>query len=168
MPVSGFFMTVDSKKRRAVKVGFYHDKSMVSFTFTMEFFLETMTLKHYLLSKPEIEEYFPFDERTAVFKVQGKVFALLIKYQGRQLLNLKCDPAHAIELRDIFTEIIPAYHMNKRHWNSVVLDGDLPVGEIQRLIDHSYSLVVKGLKKSIREGLEVRHGKSVLYSDFHP
>ena len=123
-----------------------------------------MMLKNYLLSKPEAGEYYPFDNHTGVFKVQGKMFALLITKQGQQLLNLKCDPAHAIELRDIFTEIIPAYHMNKRHWNSVILDGDLPMGEIERLIDHSYGLVVKGLKKSIREGLEVRHGKRILYA----
>ena len=122
------------------------------------------TLKQYLLSKPEAEEHYPFDDYTAVFKVQGKMFALLIKKQGTPLLNLKCDPGHAIELRDIFPEVIPAYHMNKRHWNSVVLQGDLPAGEIQRQIEHSYGLVVKGLKKSIREGLEVRHGKPALYA----
>jgi predicted DNA-binding protein (MmcQ/YjbR family) len=119
--------------------------------------------KKYLLAKPEAEEYFPFDDHTAVYKVQGKMFALLIKKQGQWLLNLKCSPDHAIELRDIFPEVIPAYHMNKRHWNSIVLDGNLPIGEIQRQIDHSYALVVKGLKKSIREGLEVRHGVDVLY-----
>jgi predicted DNA-binding protein (MmcQ/YjbR family) len=123
--------------------------------------LDSTALKKYLLSKPEAEEYYPFDDHTAVFKVQGKMFALLIKKQGQPLLNLKCDPAHAIELRDVFIEIIPAYHMNKRHWNSVILDGDLPIGEIERLIDHSYGLVVKGLKKSIREGLEVRHGEEI-------
>ncbi|UTV98562.1 MmcQ/YjbR family DNA-binding protein [Marinomonas rhizomae] len=123
--------------------------------------MDSTTLKKYLLSKPEAEEYYPFDDYTAVFKVQGKMFALLIKKQGQPLLNLKCNPDHAIELRDIFKEIFPAYHMNKRHWNSIILDGDLPNGEIERLIDHSYGLVVKGLKKSIREGLEVRYGEDV-------
>ncbi|MGO2514067.1 MmcQ/YjbR family DNA-binding protein [Marinomonas polaris] len=123
--------------------------------------MDILIIKDYLLSKPEAVEDYPFDDKTAVFKVQGKMFALLSKYQGRQLLNLKCNPDHAIELRDIFMEIIPAYHMNKRHWNSVILDGDLPMGEIERLVDHSYSLVVKGLKKSIREGLEVRHGGEI-------
>ena len=127
--------------------------------------MDSTTLKKYLLSKPEAEEHYPFDDYTAVFKVQGKMFALLIKKQGQPLLNLKCNPDHAIELRDIFKEVFPAYHMNKRHWNSVILDGDLPNGEIERLIDHSYGLVVKGLKKSIREGLEVRYGKTVLYGD---
>lgn len=133
-----------------------HDKDAI---------LDSTSLKQYLLSKPEAEEYYPFDDYTAVFKVQGKMFALLIKKQGAPLLNLKCLPDHAIELRDIFTDVIPAYHMNKRHWNSIVLSGELPMGEIQRQIDHSYSLVVKRLKKSIREGLEVRHGKSNLYSE---
>jgi len=124
-------------------------------------FLDIKTLKLYLLSKPEAEECYPFDNETAVFKVQGKMFALLSRKQGQQLLNLKCQPDHAIELRDIFKEIFPAYHMNKRHWNSIILDGDLPDGEIERLVDHSYSLVVKGLKKSIREGLEVRYAGEI-------
>ncbi|MGO2354375.1 MAG: MmcQ/YjbR family DNA-binding protein [Marinomonas foliarum] len=127
--------------------------------------MDSTTLKKYLLSKPEAEEYYPFDDYTAVFKVQGKMFALLIKKQGSPLLNLKCTPDHAIELRDIFSDVIPAYHMNKRHWNSVVLSGDLPMGEIQRQIDHSYSLVVRKLKKSVREGLEVRYGEPALYGD---
>lgn len=125
--------------------------------------MDLTILTKYLLSKPEAEEYYPFDDYTAVFKIQEKIFALLISKQGLQLLNLKCSPDHAIELRDIFPEVIPAYHMNKRHWNSIVLDGSLPMGEIQRQIDHSYALVVKGLKKSIRESLEVRHGIYVLY-----
>lgn len=121
-------------------------------------------VKAYLLSKPETGESYPFDERAAVFKVQDKMFALLIKNQGKQLLNLKCDPDHAMELRDIFPEVTPAYHMNKRHWNSILIEGDLPDGEIQRLIDHSYGLVVKKMKKSVREGLEVRHGKTIIYA----
>lgn len=125
--------------------------------------MDVSTVKSYLLSKPESEECYPFNEQAAVFKVQGKMFALLSKHQGRPLINLKCNPDHAIELRDIFTEIFPAYHMNKRHWNSIFLDGALPIGEVERLIDHSYSLVVKGLKKTIREGLEVRYGKPMVY-----
>jgi predicted DNA-binding protein (MmcQ/YjbR family) len=132
-------------------------------------FLDIEAVKAYLLSKPESGESYPFDGRAGVFKVQNKMFALLIKNQGKQLLNVKCDPDHALELRSIFTEIIPAYHMNKRHWNSIIIEGhlsdeEMPDGEIQRLIDHSYALVVKGLKKSIREGLEVRHGKPILYA----
>lgn len=125
--------------------------------------VNSLAMKKYLLSKPESIEDYPFDDHTPVFKVQGKMFALLSKYEGRLLLNLKCDPDHAIELRDVFSDVIPAYHMNKRHWNSLILNGDLPIGEIQRQIDHSYALVVKGLKKSIREGLEVRHGTLALY-----
>lgn len=120
-------------------------------------------IKHYLLSKPEALETYPFDDKTAVFKVQNKMFALLITRQGQPLLNLKCDPADAMELRDIFDDVIPAYHMNKRHWNSIMLNGNLPIGEVQRQVDHSYALVVKGMKKSVREGLEVRHGSDVIY-----
>ncbi|RBO83340.1 MmcQ/YjbR family DNA-binding protein [Marinomonas aquiplantarum] len=120
-------------------------------------------VKSYLLSKPEAVEVYPFDNRTAVFKVQGKMFALLTRYQAKGLLNLKCQPDHAIELRDVFDEVIPAYHMNKRHWNSVMYEGSLPDGEIERLIDHSYALVVKGMKKSLREGLVLRHGEIAVY-----
>ncbi|WP_191599943.1 MmcQ/YjbR family DNA-binding protein [Marinomonas algicola] len=125
--------------------------------------MDVKIVKSYLLFKPEAEECYPFDESIAVFKVQGKMFALLSRYQGRPLVNLKCNPDHAIELRGIFEEVFPAYHMNKRHWNSIFLDGELPMGELERLIDHSYALVVKGLKKSIREGLEVRYGKPLIY-----
>ncbi|RNF52902.1 MmcQ/YjbR family DNA-binding protein [Marinomonas hwangdonensis] len=125
--------------------------------------VNSLAIKKYLLSKPESIEDYPFDDHTPVFKVQGKMFALLSQYQGRLLLNVKCDPHHAIELRDVFSDVIPAYHMNKRHWNSLIVEGDLPMEEIQRQIDHSYTLVVKGLKKSIREGLEVRHGALALY-----
>lgn len=125
--------------------------------------LKINAITAYLLAKPEAEECYPFDAQTAVFKVQGKVFALLTRKQQTPLLNVKCDPEQAIELRNVFADVIPAYHMNKRHWNSIVLTGSLPIGEVQRQVDHSYGLVVKGLKRSIREGLEVRHGSSVLY-----
>lgn len=125
--------------------------------------MELSTLKAYLLAKPEAVEDYPFDDKTAVFKVQNKMFALLSRHQGKALINLKCHPDHAIELRDVFEEVIPAYHMNKRHWNSILYEGHLPEGEIQRLIDHSYALVVKGMTKAQRQGLEVRHGSAVIY-----
>ncbi|HDY98519.1 MAG TPA: MmcQ/YjbR family DNA-binding protein [Pseudomonas sabulinigri] len=122
-----------------------------------------MDLRRYLLSKPEAEESFPFGPEAAVFKIQGKMFALLLERDGVASVNLKCDPEQAIGLRDLFTAVTPGYHMNKRHWNTVRDDGSIPVGELQRMIDHSYALVVKGLNRTQRLGLEARHGQAVLY-----
>lgn len=120
-------------------------------------------LQHYLLQKPEAEEDYPFGPDATVYKVLGKMFALTF-FRGKQIhINLKCEPREALELRDVFAAVTPGYHMNKRHWNTVVLDGSLPAGEIQRMIDNSYALVVKKLKKAERQGLEVRHGKARLY-----
>lgn len=120
-------------------------------------------LKRYLLTKPEAIEDFPFGPDAAVYKVEGKMFALSFYRNGQLSVNLKCNPREAIELRDVFSAVQPAYHMNKQHWNTVILDGSLPDGEVQRMIDHSYGLVVKGLKKAVRQGLEIRHGKAALY-----
>ena len=78
-------------------------------------------------------------------------------------MNLKCDPEQALALRDIFTAVVPGYHMNKAHWNTVILDGSIPRGEIERMIDHSYGLVVKGLPKAQRTALEIRHGSDAIY-----
>lgn len=120
-------------------------------------------LKKYLLSKPEAVEDYPFGPDAAVYKVQEKMFALMF-YRGKQAcVNLKCNPLEAIELRDVFSAVSPGYHMNKRHWNTVMLDGSLPASEIQRMIDNSYALVVKGLKKAVRQGMEVRYGRQALY-----
>ncbi len=121
------------------------------------------TSKKYLLDKPESLESYPFGDDIPVFKVKNKVFAILgIKGDVGQL-NLKCDPDEALSLRDIFEAVIPGYHMNKKHWNTIILDGSIPEGEIERMIDNSYSLVVRGLKKLERQGLELKYGKSQLY-----
>ncbi|UZE96628.1 MmcQ/YjbR family DNA-binding protein [Alkalimarinus alittae] len=121
------------------------------------------TSKQYLLSKPEAQESEPFGVDIPVFKVCNKVFAILGVNEGTAQLNLKCDPNEALALRDIFDAVIPGYHMNKKHWNTVILNGSIPASEIERMIDHSYGLVVKGLKKLQREGLELRFGKDALY-----
>ncbi|WP_250655407.1 MmcQ/YjbR family DNA-binding protein [Alkalimarinus coralli] len=121
------------------------------------------TAKQYLLSKPEADESEPFGDDIPVFKVCNKVFAILGMKEGVGQLNLKCDPDEAVALRDIFDAVIPGYHMNKKHWNTVILDGSIPHGEIERMIDHSYTLIVKGLKKLDRQGLELRHGQDALY-----
>ena len=119
--------------------------------------------KTYLLSKPEAEEDYPFGPDVMVPKVRGKMFATLGEEKGIARMNLKCDPNHAFELRDIFEAVIPGYHMNKKHWNTVILDGSIPVGEIERMIDHSYALVVKKMKKADREFLELRYRHEELY-----
>ena len=119
--------------------------------------------RSYLLSQPEAIEDFPFGSDVAVMKIGGKMFATLTEKEGLASANLKCDPHEALMLRDIFSAVKPGYHMNKLHWNTVVLDGSVPVGEIERMIDRSYALVVKNLRKAERQALEVRHGKAALY-----
>jgi predicted DNA-binding protein (MmcQ/YjbR family) len=98
---------------------------------------------------PEVEETFPFDETTLVIKVAGKLFAL-IDIESPDSINLKCDPERALELRDLYAEVLPGYHMNKQHWNTVLLNGRLPNSLIKSMISHSYEMVVKGLPKAAR------------------
>ncbi len=117
----------------------------------------------YFLSRPEAVEDFPFGPDVYVYKILGKMFATLGTEDGLARMNLKCDPEEALALRDIFEAVLPGYHMNKAHWNTVLLDGSIPRGEIERMIDRSYGLVVKKLRKKTREGLEVRHGKEAIY-----
>lgn len=119
--------------------------------------------KDYLLSKPEAVEDYPFGSDVLVPKIKGKMFATLSMSQGLGNMNLKCDPNHTHELRDLFKSVIPGYHMNKKHWNTIILDGTVPKGEIERMIDHSYSLVVLKLKKSERESLELSYGKKAIH-----
>jgi predicted DNA-binding protein (MmcQ/YjbR family) len=120
-------------------------------------------VRRYVLRKPEAYEDFPFGPGAAVFKVSDKMFALLARRDGVARVNLKCDPEEAIVLRDLFDAVIPGYHMNKAHWNTVILDGSVPRGEIQRMIDCSYALVVRSLRKPERTALEIRHGTETLY-----
>ncbi len=119
--------------------------------------------KDYLLSKPEATLDYPFGPDTAVFKVYHKMFATLSMTDGNVYSNLKCDPEEALMLRDLFSEVKPGYHMNKKHWNTLHLDGNLPQGEIERMIDNSYTLVVKSLTRSTRQALEIKHGSQAIY-----
>ena len=119
--------------------------------------------KKYLLSRPEACEDYPFGADVAVFKIRTKMFATLSIADGIARMNLKCDPDEAWALRDVFDAVIPGYHMNKKHWNTVILDGTIPVSEIERMIDRSYGLVVKGLKRIERQALELRYSKEQLY-----
>ncbi len=119
--------------------------------------------KSYLQSKPDAWLDHPFGPDVGVYKIRGKMFATF-GYDGEVArINLKCDPEEAMALRDIFESVIPGYHMNKAHWNTVILDGSIPAGEIERMIDRSYGLVVRGLKKPERIALEIRHGSESLY-----
>lgn len=102
----------------------------------------------YILSKSSAQKGFPFGKHVAVYKVLGKMFALIEK-RG---LNVKCDPDEALIWRSMYDAIIP-YHMNKEHWNTIVLDGTVPNDLIHKMIDDSYALVVKKMKKSDRERL---------------
>lgn len=89
----------------------------------------------------------PFGEDTLVFRVDGKIF-LLMRLMARPLaINLKCDPQKAIELRERYESVLPGYHMNKKYWNTVILDGRIPAREVIAMIDHSYDEVLKGAKK---------------------
>ncbi|GAB5453185.1 MAG: MmcQ/YjbR family DNA-binding protein [Halioglobus sp.] len=122
--------------------------------------------RNYLLQRPEAVEDFPFGPDVAVMKISGKMFATLAHDNadgGRGKMNLKCDPHEALMLRDIFSAVQPGYHMNKKHWNTITLDGSIPRGEIERMIENSYALVVRGLKAAERRRLEIEHGKQALY-----
>lgn len=107
----------------------------------------------YLQHFPGAEETFPFGPQHLVFKVRGKMYALLAFDEIPPRLSLKCDPDRAVQLRDRFPAVQPAYHMNKRHWNMVAIDGSVPAEYLQEMIDHSYALVVAKLLKSQREEL---------------
>lgn len=125
--------------------------------------MDFQTARTYMLSRPESWEDFPFYPDVAVMKVRNKMFATLSIEAGLARMNLKCDPAEAQMLRDVFSAVLPGYHMNKRHWNTVLLDGSIPVGELERMIDRSYGLVVRGMTRKERQPLELKYGSDVLY-----
>ena len=115
-------------------------------------------LREYCMAKPAVTEGFPFDQDTLVFKVLGKMFVLtsLRKWEeGLGAINVKCDPDRAEELRGEYESIIPGFHMDKKHWNTIELyQNELPTQFIQELIDDSYHLVIKGMTKKQRAELE--------------
>ena len=126
-------------------------------------------VRDYLLSKPEAWEDFPFRLDVAVFKVQKKMFATLSQGaangigQDQWQMNVKCEPEQALMLRDVFPAVVPGYHMNKAHWNTVILDGSIPQGEIERMIDHSFSLVFQSLTKKDRNRMALHFTEEELY-----
>lgn len=107
-----------------------------------------LNLKKYLLNKPEALEDFPFGPEAAVYKVRNKMFALIFTSANETRINLKCDPVEAEQLRMVFDAVLPGYHMNKKHWNTLIINGSIPDAEVKRMIDNSYALVVEKLGKS--------------------
>jgi predicted DNA-binding protein (MmcQ/YjbR family) len=109
------------------------------------------TLRQYCLKKEQASEDFPFDDETIVFRVGGKIFALMGIYDRPLTVNLKCNPELAIELRERHEEVRPGWHMNKKHWNTVTLSGTLSSKEIFSMVDHSFELVKKGINTPRRK-----------------
>jgi predicted DNA-binding protein (MmcQ/YjbR family) len=109
--------------------------------------------RDYCLQKKGVTEETPFDDDTLCFKVKGKIFALTDIESKPLSFNLKCDPDKAVSLREQYDSVKPGYHMNKKHWNTIVADGSVNRSLLQEWIDHSYDLVVASLPKSQRQGL---------------
>lgn len=110
-------------------------------------------LREYCLKKKGVEEAFPFDETVLVFKVMGKMFALT-STDGEFIINLKCEPEKAIELRENYSGVKPGYHMNKKHWNTIHFDGSVSDTDAKKWIDDSYNLVIKSLPKAKQQHLK--------------
>lgn len=106
-------------------------------------------LREYCISKKGTTEAFPFDEDTLVFKVMGKMFCLT-SLSEPDSINLKCDPEKAIELREQYPCVQPGYHMNKKMWNTVIIDGSVSKKLLKEWIDHSYDMVVAGLPRKVQ------------------
>ncbi|MBP1920937.1 MmcQ/YjbR family DNA-binding protein [Youngiibacter multivorans] len=104
------------------------------------------------LSKKKAVSSFPFDDTTEVFKVSGRIF-MLVNNEEPFEISLKCDPQRAVELRSMFGFIRPGYHLNKKHWITVVVDGSMGIGFYEELIDHSYLQVVNKLTRAERDEL---------------
>lgn len=112
------------------------------------------TIIEYCLSKKGAVEDFPFDEETLVFKVGGKMFVLIPLEKIPLQINLKCDPEKAMELREQYEDVQPGWHMSKKYWNTIILEGNIRWDDLKDWIDHSYNEVVKGLKKSERNKIK--------------
>lgn len=111
------------------------------------------TLREYCLSKKAVTEDFPFGETTLVFRVKEKIFLLVALDADPLQFNAKCDPEKAMELREAYDAVKPGYHMNKKHWNTIIIDGSISSKLIKEMIDDSYNLIVQSLPKKIRDDL---------------
>ncbi|MDW7690913.1 MmcQ/YjbR family DNA-binding protein [Flammeovirgaceae bacterium SG7u.111] len=109
--------------------------------------------RNYCLSLKKVTEDTPFGPNTLVFKVMGKMFALT-DITDFESVNLKCDPEKAIELREQYDAVKPGYHMNKKHWNTITINGDMNDKELREWVFHSYNLVVSGMPKRLQKELE--------------
>ena len=108
--------------------------------------------RDYCMTMKGVTEKFPFDESTLVFYIGGKMFCLT-DVDTFDFINVKCDPEKAIELREQYPGVLPGYHMNKKHWNSLLMNGSLPANLVREWIKDSYELVVAGLSKKVRQEL---------------
>jgi predicted DNA-binding protein (MmcQ/YjbR family) len=113
------------------------------------------TLQHYCLSKKGVTESFPFGPDTLVFKVGEKLFLLASLDEVPLQFNVKCDPDEAVQLRDTYNCVVPGYHMNKKHWNTIVVDGSVSDKQLQQWIDASYNLVFDSLPKKLKQEISV-------------
>ncbi|MGE5432173.1 MAG: MmcQ/YjbR family DNA-binding protein [Syntrophomonadaceae bacterium] len=116
--------------------------------------MDIEAFREYCLKKKGVIEDYPFNEETLVFKVINKIFALTPLEKIPLSVNLKCDPERAIELRERYESVLPGYHMNKKNWITVIMDNTIPDKVFKELVDHSYDLVVQGLKKQDKIALE--------------
>ncbi|GAB7258213.1 MmcQ/YjbR family DNA-binding protein [uncultured Polaribacter sp.] len=116
-------------------------------------------LRDFCMAKKGVTEHFPFDDVTLVFKVMNKMFLLtgLNNWErGEEKMNVKCNPQKALELREVYEGIYPGFHMNKKHWNTVLINNsDVSDDLVKELINHSYDLVVSGLTKKLQNELEL-------------
>jgi predicted DNA-binding protein (MmcQ/YjbR family) len=112
--------------------------------------MDAVEFREYCLTKPNVTEGTPFGETVLVFKVAGKMFALMSLDEVPVTANLKCDPDLALELRDRYEQVRPGYHMNKKHWNTVEIEGGIPKTELRKMIDQSYDLIVQSLPRASR------------------
>lgn len=116
--------------------------------------MEITEIYDFCLNKKGVTEHFPFDEDTLVFKIGGKFFLLLSlsKWEnGNKSINVKCEPVKAVELREIYNAVTPGFHMNKKHWNTINTEYDLPISHIFECISDSYNLVLNSLSKNIQK-----------------
>ena len=121
--------------------------------------MDLVQFREYCLGKAGATEGMPFGPDVLVFKIGGKMFALAALDEMPTIVNLKCDPDLALELRDRYEQVTPGYHMSKRHWNSVEIEGGIPDAALRKMIDHSYDLVARSLPKS-RAKVAVRSRRS--------
>ncbi len=116
-------------------------------------YMNSEEIREYCITKPGVTEGFPFNDTALVFKVAGKMFALLDLSEESRGISLKCDPDRAIELRELHKEVTPAWHFNKQHWNGIDLLGNISNSQLKEWINHSYTIVIDSLPKVKRAAL---------------